>query len=85
MRGGNHTYGGDFTIERAAEVINLERNVLITGDHDDFESTHVGLHTIGGYNGVVRMTYTRVEYCGQSGVGGVGKVSGCAASMSSER
>ena len=29
----------------AAEVVNLERNILITGDHDRFESTHQGIHT----------------------------------------
>merc|ERR1712232_1008886 len=32
--------------ELAAEVVNLERTVLITGDHDDIESTGEGLHTI---------------------------------------
>ena len=49
----------------AAEVINLERNVLVTGDHDDFDATNVG-STMGGYGGTFRVSYTRVEWCGQS-------------------
>ena len=66
-----HTLGGNATLrghrfELAAEVIHLSRNVLITGDHDSFEETHVGLHVIGGYGGVMRVSHTRVEWCGQS-------------------
>lgn len=64
IRGGNTTYE-DVQVERAAEVINLERNVRVTGDHANFEQTKVGLHTIGAYGGIMRMTHTRVEYCGQ--------------------
>lgn len=67
----HHTLGGNATLRRhrfemAAEVINLERNVLITGDHDDFDTSNVGLHVMGGYGGVMRVSYTRVEWCGQS-------------------
>ena len=68
VRGGNQTYE-DLTFETAAEVINLERNILITGDHDDFEETKVGLHTMGGYDGNFRVSYTRLEWCGQEGTG----------------
>ena len=64
--GGNTTIRGARSFEMAAEVINLERNVLITGDHDDFDTSNVGLHVIGGYGGVMRVSHTRVEWCGQS-------------------
>ena len=63
--GGNTTVRG-FRFEAAAEVINLERNVLITGDHADFAETNKGLHVIGTYGGTMRVSYTRVEWCGQS-------------------
>ena len=86
FRGGNSTFtepreGGShvpgLTFETAAEVINLDRSVLITADHDDFYQTKAGLHTIGGYDGVMRISHTRVEYCGDEasgpGTGNVGK------------
>ena len=63
--GGNTTVRG-FRFEAAAEVINLERNVLITGDHADFAETNKGLHVIGTYGGTMRVSHTRVEWCGQS-------------------
>lgn len=63
--GGNHSVRG-FTFELAAEVINLERNVLITGLHERFVETTRGLHVMGAYDGIVRITHTRVEWCGQS-------------------
>ncbi|CAE7614035.1 rliB [Symbiodinium natans] len=49
----------------AAEVVNLERSVVITGDHDDFEATAKGLHTISAHGGVMDLRFARVEYCGQ--------------------
>lgn len=66
-----HTLGGNTTLrghtfELAAEVIHLSRTVLITGDHGDFDETHVGLHVMGGYGGEMRVSYTRIEWCGQS-------------------
>ena len=71
--GGNYTLKGH-TFELAAEVINLDRNVLITGDEFDAMAhptgapvgTQAGLHVIGGYDGVMRVSHTRVEWCGQS-------------------
>lgn len=67
-RGGNKTYQ-DYTYEMAAEVINMERNILITGDHEDFYDTREGMSTAGVYDGVYRVSYARVEYCGQD-IGG---------------
>eukprot|EP00930_Biecheleria_cincta_P056436 TRINITY_DN42567_c0_g1_i1.p1 TRINITY_DN42567_c0_g1~~TRINITY_DN42567_c0_g1_i1.p1 ORF type:complete len:863 (-),score=115.76 TRINITY_DN42567_c0_g1_i1:230-2818(-) len=56
--------GRDF--ELAAEVVNLERSVVITGDHDDFEATRQGLHTKkNGRGGAMDIRYARVEFCGQ--------------------
>eukprot|EP00440_Ansanella_granifera_P037063 gb/GFBE01040220.1/.p1 GENE.gb/GFBE01040220.1/~~gb/GFBE01040220.1/.p1 ORF type:complete len:1500 (+),score=225.46 gb/GFBE01040220.1/:1-4500(+) len=56
--------------EMAAEVVNLERSVVITGDHDDFEQTMEGLHTIMTGSGYMDMRYARVEWCGQRPVMG---------------
>eukprot|EP00933_Yihiella_yeosuensis_P028748 TRINITY_DN22577_c0_g2_i1.p1 TRINITY_DN22577_c0_g2~~TRINITY_DN22577_c0_g2_i1.p1 ORF type:complete len:1594 (+),score=244.66 TRINITY_DN22577_c0_g2_i1:990-5771(+) len=53
------------SFEMAAEVVNLERKVLITGDHDDFFQTHQGLHTIMSGQGIMDVRYARIEYCGQ--------------------
>mmetsp|Transcript_12639 Transcript_12639/g.19596 ORF Transcript_12639/g.19596 Transcript_12639/m.19596 type:complete len:143 (+) Transcript_12639:3-431(+) len=74
----------------SAEVINLSRNIIITGD--DF--THIpcdssvtneaqgckceswrtkcttGLHTLQANTGVMKITNTRVEKCGQRGIQG---------------
>ena len=35
-------------IELAAEVINLTRSVLFTGDYDDFDTKNNGFHTLTG-------------------------------------
>lgn len=51
--------------EMAAEVVNLERSVLITGDHADFYTTKQGLHTVMHGEGIMDIRYTRIEYCGQ--------------------
>eukprot|EP00931_Biecheleriopsis_adriatica_P093048 TRINITY_DN667_c0_g1_i1.p1 TRINITY_DN667_c0_g1~~TRINITY_DN667_c0_g1_i1.p1 ORF type:complete len:1526 (+),score=218.47 TRINITY_DN667_c0_g1_i1:80-4579(+) len=51
--------------EMAAEVVNLERSVVITGDHDDFEQSLEGLHVIMTGTGYMDMRYARVEWCGQ--------------------
>ena len=57
--------------ELAAEVVNLERSVLITGDHEDIEVSMEGLHTIqAGGSGYMDMRYARVEHCGQRPVMG---------------
>lgn len=56
---------GNRRFELAAEVVNLERSVLITGDHDDFDTSFQGLHTIMTGGGYMDLRYTRVEYCGQ--------------------
>jgi len=58
-------------LEMAAEVVNMERSVLITGDHEGFHATGQGLTTMmmgKGSVGIIR--HTRVEYCGQNGVVG---------------
>ena len=36
-------------IELAAEVVNLSRSVLFTGDYDDFDTKNNGFHTLSGY------------------------------------
>eukprot|EP00931_Biecheleriopsis_adriatica_P004358 TRINITY_DN106040_c0_g1_i1.p1 TRINITY_DN106040_c0_g1~~TRINITY_DN106040_c0_g1_i1.p1 ORF type:complete len:1261 (+),score=170.66 TRINITY_DN106040_c0_g1_i1:87-3869(+) len=58
--------------EMAAEVVNMERSVLITGDHDDFFETGQGFHTMimpsaseAPSYGVMDVRYARLEYCGQ--------------------
>ena len=33
-------------MELATEVINLSRNILITGDYDRFDTTNNGIHTL---------------------------------------
>jgi len=56
---------GDVAKKLQAEVVNFRRNVLITGD--DFIAEK-GLHTIAHSGGVIRITHTQVEKCGQRGV-----------------
>jgi hypothetical protein len=48
------------------EIINLNRNVLITGDAFDSESH--GLHVILAHRGRMRIAYTRIERGGQRGI-----------------
>jgi parallel beta-helix repeat protein len=60
--------GRDF--EMATEVMNLERNVLITGEHADFHQTQQGIHTVQAHGGVMKLSYARIEYCGQRDVMG---------------
>eukprot|EP00756_Hemistasia_phaeocysticola_P016414 Hpha_TRINITY_DN15474_c0_g7::TRINITY_DN15474_c0_g7_i1::g.173755::m.173755 len=50
------------SIEMAAEIINLDRNVVITGD--DFTQQQ-GWHMIQANGGQMRVSYTRAEKCGQ--------------------
>jgi len=54
-----------YQLEMAAEVVNLNRSVVITGDHEDFQTNRKGLHTISAHGGVMDVRYTRIEYCGQ--------------------
>jgi hypothetical protein len=49
-----------------AEVMNLSRNIVVTGD--DFDSNDYGLHMI--FNSYARVSYTRVEKCGQKNIKG---------------
>jgi len=64
-------FGAQRRFELAAEVVNLERSVLITGDHQDIQSTGEGLHTIQANGpGYMDMRYARVEFCGQRPVMG---------------
>jgi len=66
-----HFHNGGFkeilgqSFEIAAEVVNLERSVLITGDSETFEETKQGIHTALMGKGVVDMRYARLENCGQ--------------------
>ncbi|CAE7249476.1 Cemip2 [Symbiodinium sp. CCMP2592] len=54
-----------YWLEMAAEVVNLQRSVVITGDHYDFSTSAKGLHTISAHGGVMDIRFARVEYCGQ--------------------
>ena len=68
---GGHKEIAGRSFELAAEVVNLERTVLITGDHEDIEVSMEGLHTIqAGGSGYMDLRYSRVEYCGQRPVMG---------------
>jgi hypothetical protein len=49
-----------------AEIINLSRNVVITGDA--FDSENHGLHVILAHRGRIRIAYTRIERGGQRGI-----------------
>lgn len=60
----NQEYLGGGDSYAQAEVINLSRNVLITGD--DFEDSR-GLHTVMHTGGIMQISHTRVEKCGQRG------------------
>eukprot|EP00937_MAST-01D_sp_MAST-1D-sp2_P000340 g340.t1 len=71
LLGGVRTMAGQRIVGMAAEVVNLERSVVVTGhEHDTrrFHDTQQGIHTVQGFGGSTRVTYTRVEYCGQRGV-----------------
>ena len=57
--------GTDRKFEAAAEVMNLERSILITGDTDGFfDGIKEGLHTIM-FGGKMVVDYVRVEFFGQ--------------------
>jgi hypothetical protein len=62
---GGHREVHGRSFEMAAEVVNLERSILITGDHEDIEETGEGLHTMITGTGYMDMRYARVEHCGQ--------------------
>eukprot|EP00443_Scrippsiella_acuminata_P042009 CAMPEP_0115286310 /NCGR_PEP_ID=MMETSP0270-20121206/61878_1 /TAXON_ID=71861 /ORGANISM="Scrippsiella trochoidea, Strain CCMP3099" /LENGTH=1525 /DNA_ID=CAMNT_0002703355 /DNA_START=436 /DNA_END=5010 /DNA_ORIENTATION=+ len=51
--------------EAAAEVVNLERSILITGEHDDFYESLEGFSTAMMGSGIIDVRYTRLEYCGR--------------------
>jgi len=55
--------------EMAAEVVNMERSVKITGDNDGFFTSGQGFHTMimpeQGKFGVLDVRWARLEYCGQ--------------------
>eukprot|EP00931_Biecheleriopsis_adriatica_P067560 TRINITY_DN4167_c0_g1_i1.p1 TRINITY_DN4167_c0_g1~~TRINITY_DN4167_c0_g1_i1.p1 ORF type:complete len:1079 (-),score=142.05 TRINITY_DN4167_c0_g1_i1:102-3338(-) len=62
---GGHREVGGRRFEMAAEVVNLERSVVITGSHEDIDTTMEGLHTIITGSGFMDIRYARVEHCGQ--------------------
>jgi hypothetical protein len=55
-------YAGKPARKVQAEVVNLSRNVVITGD--DFENFK-GLQTIAAYSGSMQITHVRVEKAGR--------------------
>lgn len=70
LGGFTNVAGSDY--EMAAEVVNMERSVLITGDHSDFFETGQGFHTMimpsageAPSYGIMDVRYARLEYCGQ--------------------
>ena len=65
--GGTYDVSG-YQLELAAEVLNLERSVVVTGDHAFFDESKGGLHTMLAFGGVMQFTYSRVEWCGKRGV-----------------
>jgi len=54
----------------AAEVVNLERSIVITGDSDTFQETQQGIHTCMFGEGAMDIRYARIENCGQHNTGG---------------
>ena len=62
----------------AAEVINLQRSVLITGDDPDFNTPNSGSFLVGFHTGtfhvgtpndsIYDIRYTRLENCGQKNI-----------------
>ena len=67
VQGGFKTYSG-VKFEVAAEVMNLERSIKITGDTRGFDDgAKEGLHVMM-FGGKMAIDSTRVEYCGQRGV-----------------
>eukprot|EP00931_Biecheleriopsis_adriatica_P054763 TRINITY_DN32266_c0_g1_i1.p1 TRINITY_DN32266_c0_g1~~TRINITY_DN32266_c0_g1_i1.p1 ORF type:complete len:1098 (+),score=130.59 TRINITY_DN32266_c0_g1_i1:50-3343(+) len=59
--GGQRNIEGRY-FEMAAEVVNLERSVVITGS-DDISGQ--GFHTLMTGTGYMKVSYTRIEKCGQ--------------------
>ena len=62
-----------YDLEMASEVINLSRNILITGDYDRFDKTNNGFHTLtvkGEGRNVYDIRYARFENCGQVDLAG---------------
>jgi len=56
--------------EMSAEVMNMHRNVLITGDHSEFHTSQEGFHTMQMHGGVMKISYARLEFCGQRHIHG---------------
>ena len=61
-----------FELEMAAEVVNLDRSIVITGDSDKFAQSSQGIHT-GTFGkseeeSVFDVRYAKVEHCGQRDV-----------------
>ena len=62
-----------YDLEMASEVINLSRNILITGDYDRFDQTNNGFHTLtvkGEGRNIYDIRYARFENCGQVDLAG---------------
>merc|ERR1719215_2274580 len=57
-------------VEMAAEVVNLERSVLITGEPNWDTESKQGLHTGITGTGHIDVRYARVENCGQRPIRG---------------
>ena len=65
--GGYRTYD-DTTVLMSAEVMNLARSIVVTGDKDGFfNGQKEGVHTMM-FGGKMVVDHTRIEYCGQRDV-----------------
>jgi hypothetical protein len=59
------SYGGP-TVRIATEVALLSRSITVTGNKFDTISTGpLGMHLMVAYQGVMHITYTRFDTCGQ--------------------
>ena len=67
LLGGFTEYDGE-SFEMAAEVMNLQRSIKVTGDTDGFvNGAKQGLHTMM-FGGKMILDHSRVEFCGQRNV-----------------
>ena len=67
--GARSIYGGPEVI-MAAEVSLLSRNVHVTGDAFDTlsDTGTLGMHIMAAFQGVLRVSYTRLDFCGQANI-----------------
>ena len=78
--GGMRDLAGGFSLEMAAEVINLQRSIVITGDDEDFLTQGSSKYLLGWHGGsfeaedhndsVYDIRYIRTDNCGQKNIMG---------------